>query len=470
MSSHISENKNANNLIYPKVIFWLIATAVILFFISTFFRTNVKNANAYSSMDQQDYTQVQAESGSHVYTGQTWTATTDGCVNTVSMYVEKVGTGDWRCQLCNKPKGVNQGNCSSLIYIGGASWQTFSWPNADSCSSFAVTQDSEYWLSLSCMQSHDANFYGSSSDVYSGGAMGTSTDYGTTLGTPFLGTIYDQAMQIDITPDSDLVWFNSTPTSTCDFQFWDVGWSIHDDSDPTSMSVGVGYKLGASGTPYFYNDNTYLAKDGYGSNLGNPYALPKQGILAGDVIYYARAYLCDSQDEYDCFFSATNPHIIATSQEYEFVVDPWSTCSSSQTYVFQGEEAYTEDPPTSTPFFGFSQSCDALDSTISRALCNAMRFLFVPEQNSLDRFLNLKTALEDKPPFGYIGVYTDALGGFDTSTTTTSTLNTATSTPTFTFVTELSIWDKFNTFFDWFLYLVFGFYIYKRFKNFSLQG
>jgi len=117
--------------------------------------------------------------------------------------------------------------------------------------------------------------------------------------------------------------------------------------------------------------------------------------------------------------------------------------------------------------------------TIENGLCNIAAFLFVPNQQSLERFTSLKDQLvNDKAPFGYFAESVNAIGGV-TSTATTTDLNYTVSTTLGSFVLfdasstkNSAIWtDVTPLIFFWFRVFMWGaflFWIYERIKHIEL--
>lgn len=106
-----------------------------------------------------------------------------------------------------------------------------------------------------------------------------------------------------------------------------------------------------------------------------------------------------------------------------------------------------------------STTCSGL-GWIGEPMCNLGFLLFVPKQSSLNNFINLKTQLENKPPFGYATQIYDALTGFAASTaTTTISFAVFNDLPGYTTPVKTTL-----TIIIW---LGFGFWLFQRVRHFQ---
>jgi len=105
-------------------------------------------------------------------------------------------------------------------------------------------------------------------------------------------------------------------------------------------------------------------------------------------------------------------------------------------------------------------TCDSADGAFGSSLCNLFAYLFVPPQATWNNFKDLKAALEDKPPFGYITSVSDALGGLSSSATSTFEL------PTFTGGLA-DFFDTIKTLESWLLWFLFGWWVWNKFRHFK---
>jgi len=91
------------------------------------------------------------------------------------------------------------------------------------------------------------------------------------------------------------------------------------------------------------------------------------------------------------------------------------------------------------------------------ATCRFFGALFVPDEGVWASFINLKTALENKPPFGYITAITAALNFSSSSSSTIA----------FGGLSGIGIFDQFKTLTTWLLWIAFSFWIFNRFRHFQ---
>lgn len=94
-------------------------------------------------------------------------------------------------------------------------------------------------------------------------------------------------------------------------------------------------------------------------------------------------------------------------------------------------------------------------TNISGCFQTALIFTFYPSENSLLRFSDLKTQMENKPPFGYFGVLSSALSALNNTDSAIFVLETEGNIQT-------NIFDPLKTGMTWLLWFVFGFWLYKR--------
>lgn len=301
---------------------------------------------------------------------------------------------------------------------------------------------------------------------------------------------------------ADIINFISTPTSTCDFQYWPVNASL---SSATRASVGenwsVGVMAGLSGFPLVIQD--YLSGNAWDATL----PMRKVSPLPAGQAYQAYAFICSSANRDDCDMSQTSNrtlHLVSSTPIWDFIV-PSATdavCVTSTvdaggqvqsvSQLFPGfnwvYNTSTNGPYTTgtinvngatttsnAPAIDCSFNCGGLGLTdsvvcgLKEGICNTGLFLFYPNQSALNNFTNLKSQIEKKPPFGYFSIYSNALNGISSATSTTSTIN-ATNTTTTGVINKLaglSFIQDLQTILEVFLWLSFLIYIFFRFKNFE---
>lgn len=155
--------------------------------------------------------------------------------------------------------------------------------------------------------------------------------------------------------------------------------------------------------------------------------------------YQAEAYL----------YNGTN-NLVASSSisfyvESEFLPDYWDLLPTST---------------WSTSTLPVQITCDPTDNLFQYSLCKLGTFLFLPSQDSLDRFSDLKDQISAKVPFGYLPLIQDAYEGLST---TTPAFALATSTA----LTE-SIFTPIRTGLTFIIWIMFVLLLFNRIKHFEL--
>jgi len=176
---------------------------------------------------------------------------------------------------------------------------------------------------------------------------------------------------------------------------------------------------------------------------------------------FARAYICNSLNFEDCDFRTANPNQLASSPLYSFTIDP-SLCGGGVA-TQQNTTSTVATQSTNTTEF-----CEENEGGVTGFFCRVFGFLFTVDQSVLNRFGDLKDDISERPPFGYISVYAGVWENVSSATSTTSTW----SGVGFQFSewSDLDFWDYIRTPLGWICWIAFGWYIYYRFKHFSLHG
>lgn len=257
--------------------------------------------------------------------------------------------------------------------------------------------------------------------------------------------------------DANII-FASTPTSTCDFNsfatvpyFSDGEWY----DEYSNGSVWVTYGIQSE----VYRTGTVVTDANRGLNF-----TPKPNTAPPSTGYVATAWLCTAETEAECWNDNGTPSstIITNSAQWSFDV---VQCSETVLY-----------PGSNTPYNpiteGEALSCDGDLGSFEKVICEAFSYWFIPSAESTAIFSRLRAKVENKPPFGYFTVYSNAINGFENATSTTSSVQTVDSS----FASDLDEWatlDIIQTIrgiITWLFWIVFVFYMYHRFKNFSLHG
>jgi hypothetical protein len=139
-------------------------------------------------------------------------------------------------------------------------------------------------------------------------------------------------------------------------------------------------------------------------------------------------------------------------------------------YATSSSDFYVDIPgntnpawPVSAPSTGSStstdqviRSCNGSDlSLIQTILC----WLFVPSYSSLSQFGNLYDTIKIKPPLGYFYQTKTALNDLS-ATSSAFEWDTASS--------SIPVFGQFRSGMSWFFWLIFGFWIFNRFRHFEL--
>jgi len=274
-------------------------------------------------------------------------------------------------------------------------------------------------------------------------------------------TIKDLFFQIStVNSATDLqVDFYSRPTPRSDFQNWALNFYIDEAYQETAKefwSIGVAWHI-QSGTnleDYVFMDFGELTQTSIEAMLAG---VPKKTEMASSTTYYARAFLIDTRNP----INFTQDHVLAYSSEYVFEVNSTNMAGNSSWTLY--------NPTTSTESKGWEYSCDLSKGFFSSTMCNMFLFLFYPMSSDLDKWVSLKYELEDKPPFGYIKVYTEQFKTIATSTSSTLETMIGTDYNTYTDVQDISIFSKIFTALEWLLWLLFGFWVLNRFRHFNFH-
>jgi hypothetical protein len=219
--------------------------------------------------------------------------------------------------------------------------------------------------------------------------------------------------------------FPANGTTTADF----LNWSVDiEGTTSTMLTARVDYGL----TPSFG------LFDEEATGVGIRF-ITKTNSLTSNSTYYAQASLYDFQT------------LIATSSVIFFSVSP---------------------VVSSTPFSGSLASSTITCSTgnfLSDSFCDMLVFLFVPnadEKTDISgRLYNLKSAVSNKPPFGYFALINNALGGITEGTTTATT--TLSSLASSTIQSFSSIFSPFYNFFVILLWFLLATWLFHRFRLFN---
>lgn len=308
----------------------------------------------------------------------------------------------------------------------------------------------------------DLKIFGSTNDNYAGGQC--YEPYGGYPDCEILKDFYfvletGKFIQIDFPPNA---------TSTPDFNYWGIsGDTTFSTSNIIHINWGVSTSTLTSGFTNYFLDNAGT----FSINAPKSFTIP-----AGT--YYARAWLatCAPYEVYSTCIPST------WTQPYGLGLMTPLASSTLITFTITGENPYsggyygTYYPaayPTSTATSSeWVITCDPNDPLWQKSLCQVakwslegikglLQFLFVPKQEDLVKFNDLKNDLQVKPPIGYFYQVKNALEGFN-----------STSTPAFDLPQSAAlsdyIFNPLRTGISFILWLTFGFWVFKRIKNLEL--
>lgn len=256
----------------------------------------------------------------------------------------------------------------------------------------------------------------------------------------------------------------------CDFDNWKVDYFLN-ESDYTIFEnnswggtvFGVTVNYGIDPDSLLYSSTAGITVE-ENFSMGSTILPKPQPLMAGYIWYYQTCF-CEEIDNVDC---SSLSNLFYCSEVQQFIIDPeCSVDPFGQRNLWQGESASTT---LSTQSFYNEAFCEEnYEGTLTQGFCKLFYSLFVPNGESLQRFSSLKNKLEKKPPFGYLAIYSETMENFESATSTTSTISTSFVNNLST-VKEISLYQNFYDIMIWVLWLIFGFYVYHRFRHFSLVG
>lgn len=211
----------------------------------------------------------------------------------------------------------------------------------------------------------------------------------------------------------------TTPTTSVDFSF--VFYNANDGSQVNQWGLRVYDRVNA----IYFNYEFDLPSGEYGQTT--------ETITLPASMYEAELFL----------FNSSAPDLIRSPLSVQFNVnfDP---------RIYFGIDDFDE--------LGLLATSTCSIGNLSGCVQNAMIFLFYPSKNVLDRFNTLKTDFENKPPFGYIAMYTDQLANLS-----------ETGEESFELVIEENISNKIfsplKTGLSSIIWVCFGFWIFNRIRK-----
>lgn len=381
--------------------------------------------------------------------GFNFTANYTGTLSTIEVYLAK-GSGEvnFSCQaVVDVPRGVNNGygTVSQTLTSESKTLFSFVWNNSP-----PVVAGTDYYISLSCTGSKQIKIYGDENNAPASVCF-KSSNHGTTCNNDGTTMKHWYYVVNDNVTTSTIEWL-TTPATTTDFTDWLTTVQLEDGADTTDYDVAVCFGSASTTNPCIYTDR----QGGFDTNdeLAGFFdqTFPKRSPLVEALQFWARAYLYDTTDPDDQ--TPGGAHEIARSSLWHFTVVAGATSS------VPGISLITVTSTTA----GDNLTCDPTSSFFATSMCHLFLFLFYPSQSILDRFANLKTDLSAKPPFGYVTVYKTELDTLVNSSTS------ATSTVDMSSLSQYTVFGTIRTILSWFLYFMFGWWIFNRLRRFSLHG
>lgn len=422
------------------------------------------------SQEFQDSSQTVSLTGATVEYGQVFTSPATGKLWILKLPITQTTGLAYQCRASVCPKGSSSCvDAESVIVTNNAdmsdqaNWPSSSWTLTGGAGDFNLVAGNQYYIGYNCNTTPSYKFYGTANtSTYSGGDFGQSYNFGSSVTTTAVG---DSLFKMTIYLSSgSAINFASTPTSTCDFSAWQIqsGYSAADRQAALTNNWAEAVRFGAYGAPLVYEniDTVPCVED---SCSDAAHGIPKGTLLPVGIAYQAQALIIDNP-------TRINANTIKYSSPIWTFITTENGCSSTlQQSSFQGFQL----PFATSTNGGDNLTCSASSGFFTNGMCNLFQWLFTPDQRALDRFSKeLYPAIQKKPPFGYLTVFSSQISSFSSSTSATSTLVSVTSTTGLAWsnISQISIFSTIRDVFSWFLWVVFVFYVFNRAKNFSLQG
>ena len=355
----------------------------------------------------------------------------------------------------------NNANLINHFYLGGdnstTTLQTYTFTTS------TITLNPDYYYALTFKKGTTTStipydyFEGTTNDLY---ANGSSCNYGgwqnETINTSYCGTywtnIEDFYFVLDFAPPNSIsIDFPANGTSTPDFNVWGLsGYEVHEP--PDYFNCWTHYKVFYNTTTTdLLNSNLYDADRTLGCWSGSfllDVELSKNNLLQFNTTYYAEAL----------FFTRT------FDENYNYT-DSSSTYSSIISfYINNGSFIYNQGTTFSMPTSTASSSewvlsCDPNAGLIANSICNVLLYLFSPKQADLNRFNDLKVAIQNKAPMGYLTQVINILGNFSVSSTPAFALSNASAG------LDTYVYNPLKTGLTWLLWIGWSVWLFQRIRN-----
>jgi len=285
--------------------------------------------------------------------------------------------------------------------------------------------------------------------VYQGGVFPPIAGYANppdscpgSSGTTTSKTMYG-SIDSPVSPPSDMVSITypaSSTTPIANFDQWQLNYETATTTGSGTDTYRIYMDVGTNTSTVDYGGEQYVNGT---STLSSSTVSNFQFFNAGQT-YYAKAelhYLPNSNnpDSYS---------LVATSSLVSFVINP----SAPETYFAT---------PTSTETIASSTIECSSGNVISNSLCSVMTYLFVPSQAALSQFSGIQTRVANKAPFGWFTLIKNSLANLQETASSTYTL------PDLTALDD-NLFTPLKTALSVLLWIIFGFWLFHRFRHFSL--
>lgn len=241
-------------------------------------------------------------------------------------------------------------------------------------------------------------------------------------------------------------------SSTIDFGLWHTTTTIITSS--TSFFLNLRYSQSSSSADIAsssFSDSEPLCGGSICSAETSQYHTISKIASLNVGTWYVQGYIKqDVQADPNCigFICARTSVTLASSDVGEFVIG-----SIGSTYF---------PPTTSTTTLASSTIECTGGGWVGDSFCKVMAYLFTPSADSFNQFADLKTTLENKPPFGYFTDLQKKISLLQNGTSTDTIINASTS------AAFSPVFSPIRTGLIWILWLMFAFWLLHRIRHLEL--
>ena len=248
-------------------------------------------------------------------------------------------------------------------------------------------------------------------------------------------------------PNSISIDFPANGTSTQDFAAWYIsGYQI-----PTASTTWYQTAYDTTSTDLWtnsthFNDIELRKFDGSFSN----YPFLKFNLLEFNKTYYAQARFY-TVTGINLFTGSSTLIVFATSSLISF-----NTLTGYQDNLIH---SYYTMPTSTASSTDWVLSCDPNAGLVANSICKVLLYLFSPKQADLNRFNDLKVAVQNKAPMGYLTQTINLLGNFSVSSTPAFALSNASAG------LDTYVYNPLKTGLTWLLWIGWGVWLFQRIRN-----